>query len=136
MNRETKTLKRKSVNPWTWQDAMGYSQAVEVEGAERVLYCSGQGATDDEGRPVHPGDMRAQLTLAVDNLEAVLREADLTLSDVVRLDIYTTDMDGLWGAMDVVGARFAGNRPASTMVGVTRLAFPEMLVEIEAVAVA
>ena len=129
-------MERRSVNPWTWQDEMGFAQANEVSGERRVLVCSGQGSVDDEGRPVHAGDMRAQVTRTLDNLETVLREADMGLSDVVRLNHYTTDVDAFFGAMDLIAARMEGDRPSSTLLGVTRLAFPEMLVEIEATAMA
>jgi enamine deaminase RidA (YjgF/YER057c/UK114 family) len=129
-------MERRNVNPWTWQDEMGFAQANEVSGERRVLVCSGQGSVDDEGRPVHAGDMRAQVTRTLDNLETVLREADMGLSDVVRLNHYTTDVDAFFGAMDLIAARMEGDRPSSTLLGVTRLAFPEMLVEIEATAMA
>jgi enamine deaminase RidA (YjgF/YER057c/UK114 family) len=80
--------------------------------------------------------MRAQVARTMDNLETVLRESGMGLSDVVRLNYYTTDVDAFFGAMEVV-ARMEGNRPSSsTLLGVTRLAFPEMLVEIEATAMA
>ncbi len=86
---------------------------------------------------MHPEDMRAQITQAMDNLETVLREAGAQLSDVVRLNIYTTDVDRFFEAYDAVAGRLAetGCRPASTLLGVTRLALPELLVEIEASAV-
>ena len=131
-------MERRIVNPWKWQDGLGFVQAHEVSGAQRVLLCAGQTSVDAEGHPVHPGDMRAQVTLALDNLETVLREAGLTLADVVRLNYYTTDVEALFGAWDVVMERLAkaGCRPASTLLGVTRLAFPELLVEIEATAAA
>ena len=130
-------MARRIVNPWTWQDQFGFVQAHEVSGAQRVLLCAGQTSVDAEGRPAHPGDMRAQVALALDNLEAVLREAGLTLADVVRLNYYTTDVDAFFGASDIVMERLAGAdcRPASTLLGVARLAFPELLVEIEATAV-
>ena len=82
--------------------------------------------------------MRAQVGKALDNLEAVLRQAGLALADVARLNYYTTDVDAFLGAGDVWAARLAaaGCRPASTLLGVARLAFPELLVEIEATAVA
>ena len=72
----------------------------------------------------------------MDNLETVLREAGMGLSDVVRLNHYTTDVDAFFGAIDVVADRMEGNRPSSTLLSVTRLASPEMLVEIEATAMA
>lgn len=129
---------RRIVNPWKWQDQFGFVQAHEVSAAQRMLLCAGQTSTDAEGRPVHPGDMRGQVSLALDNLETVPREAGLTLADVVRLSYYATDVEALFGAWDVVRDRLnrAGCRPASTLLGVTRLAFPELLIEIEATAAA
>ena len=129
-------MERRIINPWTWQDDFGFVQANDVSGAQRTLYCSGVGSVDAEGRPVHAGDMAAQLGLALDNLETVLRQAGLGLADVVRLNYYTTDVDRLFEAYGAAVDRLAaaGCRPASTLLGVTRLAYPELLVEIEAVA--
>jgi enamine deaminase RidA (YjgF/YER057c/UK114 family) len=125
------------INPWTWQDTFGFAQANEVTDAQRLLVCAGQASVDGDGKPLHPGDVRAQLAQALDNLETVLAKAGLALSDVVRLNYYTTDVDGLFAAWEVVSSRLsaAGCRPASTLLGVARLAFPELLVEIEATAV-
>src|SRR5918997_1504805 len=78
-------------NPWGWQDQLGFVQANLVSGAQRMLVCAGQTSVDAEGRPLHPGDMRAQVNQALDNLETVLGEAGFTLADVVRLNYYTTD---------------------------------------------
>ena len=130
-------MERRIVNPWTWQDQMGYVQANDVSGAQRTIFLAGQASVDEEGAPVHPGDMEAQLNQTLDNVETVLREAGAGLSDVVRLNIYTTDVDGFFEAYGAVAGRLAqaGCRPASTLLGVTRLAYPEMLVEIEATAV-
>jgi len=113
----------------------------EVSGAQRTIFCAGQTSVDEEGRPVHPEDMRAQISQALTNIETVLDHAGFELSDVVRLNYYTTDVDGFfeafWGE-DALVTRLteAGCRPASTLLGVARLAFPELLVEIEATAVA
>lgn len=131
-------MERKVINPWTWQDQFGYVQANEVSGVQRILICSGQVSINAEGRPVHPEDMGAQLTQALDNLQAILREAGTELSDVVRLNVYTTDLNRFFEAYGAFAGRLAkaGCRPASTILGVTHLAFPELLVEIEATAVA
>ena len=132
-------METRVINPWTWQDAYGFVQANEVSGAERVLHVSGQTSVDDDGKPVHVGDVAGQAGRALDNLATVLGEAGMSLANVVRLNHYTTDVDAYlsegWG---VIAARLAdaGCRPASTLLGVTRLAFPEFLIEIEAVAVA
>ncbi len=131
-------MERRVINPWTWQDEFGFVQANEVRGVQRVLICSGQASMDAEGRPAHPGDMRAQLTQALDNLETVLKNAGFKLSDVMRLNIYTTDVDGFFEAWQALAGRLAesGCRQASTLLGVASLAFPELLIEIEATAVA
>jgi enamine deaminase RidA (YjgF/YER057c/UK114 family) len=126
------------LNPWTWQDQLGFVQGREVSGAKRVLYAAGQAAVDADGKPVHEGDMRGQLMRSMDNLEAVLAEAGAGLGDVVRLNYYTTDIDGFLESYDAVTSRLAevGARVSSTLLGISRLAQPELLVEIEATAVA
>ena len=131
-------MDRRIINPWKWQDQLGYVQANEVSGTQRTLFLAGQASVDEEGRPVHPENMGSQLTQSIDNLETVLREAGAELSDVVRLNIYTTDVDRFFEAYGATAGRLAeaGCRPASTLLGVTRLAYPELLVEIEATAVA
>ena len=131
-------MERRIVNPWTWQDALGFVQANELRGVQRLLVCSGQTSVDGEGRPVHPGDMTAQVGQALDNVETVLQQAGLTLADVVRLNVYTTDVDAFMGALGAVGPRLAaaGCRFASTLLGVARLSSLEMLVELEATAAA
>jgi enamine deaminase RidA (YjgF/YER057c/UK114 family) len=129
-------MERKIINPWTWQDRAGFVQGVEIHSAQRVLYCAGQTSMDSEGRPMHAGDMRAQITQALANLETVLTEAGYSLADVVRLNYYTTDVDRFIAESDVAKGRLAqaGCRPSSTLLGVTRLAYPELLIEIEATA--
>jgi enamine deaminase RidA (YjgF/YER057c/UK114 family) len=129
---------QRAVNPWTWQDQFGFAQAVEVSGSERALFCAGQTSSDADGNPLHPGDMRAQVGQALDNLETVLKEAGFDLSQVVRLNSYTTDVDAFLGCYDLLTSRLAeaGCRPSATLLGVARLAYPDYLVELEATAVA
>lgn len=125
------------LNPWTWQDAFSYSQAVEIRGATRQVVCSGQTSVDAQGHPLHAGDMAAQLRQAFDNLEAVLGKGGLTLRDVVRLNFYTTDVPAFLTASDEVGRRFATTGrcpPAGTLLGVARLFHADLLIEIEATA--
>jgi enamine deaminase RidA (YjgF/YER057c/UK114 family) len=125
------------INPWAWQDRLGFVQAQEVVGAERTLYCAGQTSVDENGQPLHDGDMEKQALQALDNLETVVREAGFELSDIARLNVYVTDVDAYRGAAPAVGARLAsaGVRQAATLLGVARLALPELMVEIEATAV-
>jgi enamine deaminase RidA (YjgF/YER057c/UK114 family) len=130
-------VERQVINPWSWQDQFGFVQANLVSEGERVLYCSGQTSVDAEGNPVHGGDMAAQLSQALDNLETVLEQAGARLSDVVRLDYYVTDVEALAAAQESVSLRLAeaNCRPASTLLVVAGLALPELMVELEATAV-
>lgn len=86
---------------------------------------------------MHAGDMAGQINQAFDNLERILQEAGYTLANVVRLNYYTTDVDLLLENYGVLVGRLtaAGAQPSSTLLGVTRLAFPDWLIEIEATAV-
>jgi enamine deaminase RidA (YjgF/YER057c/UK114 family) len=86
-------VERRIVNPWTWQDELGFVQANEIVGANRVLYCAGVVSVDGNGAPQHAGDIRAQSLRALDNLETILHEAGYTLADVVRLNTYVVDVD-------------------------------------------
>ncbi|MEU5625623.1 MULTISPECIES: RidA family protein [Streptomyces] len=130
-------MERNAVNPVSWSVGMGFNQGEVVSGHARTLYLSGQTAMSEEGRPEHDGDMAAQLALAVDNVEAVLAEADMSLANLVRLNVYTSDVDLLLQHYGVLAGRLgaAGVAPATTMLGVTRLAVPGQLVELEGTAV-
>ena len=131
-------MERTAVNPVTWSVAMGFNQGEVVSGATRTLYCSGQTAMGADGEPRHDGDMAAQLALSLDNLEAVLGEAGMSLADLVRLNVYTTDVDLLFAHYGVLASRLgaAGVAPTTTMLGVARLAIPVLMVELEGTAVA
>lgn len=117
---------------------MGFNQGEVVSGQTRTLYCSGQTAMSADGQPQHEGDLAAQLALSIDNLEAVLGAADMTLANLVRLNVFTTDVDLLFPHYGVLAGRLgaAGVAPTTTMLGVTRLAIPGQLIELEGTAVA
>jgi enamine deaminase RidA (YjgF/YER057c/UK114 family) len=131
-------MERKAVNPWDWSIRLGFNQAEIIDGATRQVLCAGQTSVDGEGNPQHLGDMRGQIGLALDNLEAVLKGAGMNLSNVVRLAVYATDVDAALGNFDLMGMRFGPHRvaPPMTLLGVTRLAIPGLLFEIEATALA
>jgi enamine deaminase RidA (YjgF/YER057c/UK114 family) len=130
-------MKRTSINPVPWSLKLGFDQAVLIDGHQRQLVCGGQDAVDADGNPQHPGDMAAQLELSLDNLEAVLAAADMTLANIIRLNVYTTDFDELVKRWASLTGRFAnsGGRFATSLVGVTRLFTPQLLVLLEATAV-
>jgi len=131
-------LQRTAVNPVTWSADLGFNQGELVAGQTRTLYCSGQTAMNADGKPEHDGDPAGQLALSLDNLEAVLGTAGMSLANLVRLNVYTTDVDRLFPHYGVLAARLAaaGVAPATTMLGVTRLAIPGQMVELEGTAVA
>ncbi|MFW6694426.1 RidA family protein [Streptomyces sp. MAR4 CNX-425] len=131
-------MERTAINPVTWSQDMGFHQGELVSGHTRTLYLSGQTAMSPDGRPLHDGDMAAQLALSADNLEAVLADADMSLANLVRLNVYTTDVDLLLRHYGTLAGRLAAAQaaPTSTMLGVTRLAIPSLLVELEGTAVA
>jgi enamine deaminase RidA (YjgF/YER057c/UK114 family) len=131
-------VERTAVNPVTWSVEMGFNQGEVVSGHTRTLYISGQTAMSGDGKPQHDGDMAAQLTLSMDNVEAVLGEAAMSLANLVRLNVYTTDVDLLFQHYGVLAARLGAAEvaPTTTMLGVTRLAIPGQMVELEGTAVA
>lgn len=129
-------MKRTPVNPWTWSLNLGYNQAEILEGARRQLSCAGQTAVDATGAPQHADNMREQIDLTLNNLEAVLEGAGMGLGNVTHLRVYATDVDEALRHFDLLGARFgpAGVAPPMTLLGVTRLALPGLHIEIEATA--
>ncbi|HVM54527.1 MAG TPA: RidA family protein [Acidimicrobiales bacterium] len=130
-------MQRTVINPWPWSVQWGFDQATLVESPSKIVFCSGQTAIDADGNPQHPGDMTAQLTMAYENLAAVLADAGMTLDNVVRITAFTTDMDAFLGAVAAVQANLGRDlRNAFTLIGVSRLALPDLLVELEAIAVA
>lgn len=131
-------MERTAINPVTWSSEMGFNQGELVVGGTRTLYISGQTAMSSDGKPRHEGDMGAQLALAVDNVEAVLNDAGMSLADLVRLNVFTTSIDQLFPHYGVLAGRLgaAGVAPATIMLEVTRLAVPGQMVELEGTAVA
>jgi len=119
-----------SVSPY--EDVIGFSRAVRVG---ELVFVSGTVAWGPDGKLVGKGDVYAQAKQTLANIEGYLRQAGATLKDVVRTRIYLTDI-GRW--QEVARAHreaFGDVRPASSMLEISGLAEPEMLVEIEAVAV-
>jgi enamine deaminase RidA (YjgF/YER057c/UK114 family) len=115
-----------------YEPKIGFSRAVK---AGNTIYVSGTVAWGDDGTLVGPGDMYAQAKQTIRNIEKALAQAGASLRDVVRTRIFVTDISRLDDAARAHGEAFSEIRPASTMVEVSRLADPEMLIEIEAVAV-
>ncbi|UHG93867.1 RidA family protein [Spirosoma oryzicola] len=129
-------MKKAMNNPWQWQDQLGYAQGVEIAHATHTLYCAGQAAMDAQGQPVET-DMNGQIRLSFDNLETVLQNAGYSMTNVVRLNFYTTSIEQFFAAYGQIIHRLSmsGCTPSSTLVEVKALAFPQLMVELEATAV-
>ena len=125
----------KRTNPPTLSKPTGYTHIVEVTGPAKTVYIAGQVARDSDGNIVGAGDMKAQAEQVFKNLEAALAAAGATFADVVKMNIYVTDMDDAPSMRKVRARYFGETSPASTLVQVVHLARPEFMLEIEVIAV-
>ena len=131
-------MEKREINPTEWLLAFNLNQGIEVTGGQRVLYLSGQTANAADGSPMHAGDLVAQFRLAWSNVKDALASSDMDATNIVRLNMYTTDVDGFMAVAADLVPIFAedGCKPVSTLLGVTKLFEPEIMVELEATAVA
>lgn len=100
-HKQVKQMEKREINPWKWQDARNYVQAVEVKNPEATLYISGQTAIDSEGIS-STADMRTQLKKALENLETVIKEAGYEAKNIVRMNVYTTSHEEFFKEWDVL----------------------------------
>ena len=129
-------LEKRAVNPWSWQEKFGFSQAWRVEGAQSVVFLSGQGPLLPDGQ-VLDADFEGQARLVFENLRTVLEQAGVGFESVVKLTAYFTDITNLRTYAQVRDEFMGSASPsASTAVEVTSLALPGMTLEVEAIAVA
>lgn len=131
-------MQKNTHNPTPWLQHFGLNHAVEVSGATRTLYLSGQTAADAEGEPLHPGDLVAQYRSAWQCLLDALAAADMDPVNLVRLNFYVTDVPAFMEAADQIMPIHtqAGAEIACTLLGVAALYHPDIMIEIEGTAVA
>jgi len=124
-----------ALNPAEIRTAFGrYSHGVEVAAGSRLVFCSGQlGVGPDDSVP---DGVEAQTQLCFENIAAILREAGLALSDVVRINAYVTAREHMQGYMRVRDAHVGAPPPASTLMIVSGFTRAEFVVEVEAIAAA
>ena len=127
-------MEKTQVNPWEWQDRFGFSQAWKVDGARSVVFLAGQIPVSAEGTVV-AGDFDAQARQVFDNLLAVLDQAGAGFDSVVKLTVFLTDISKLVDYRRIKSEFIPGPQPASSAVEVRSLALPEIMIEVEAIAV-
>ena len=128
-------MNTQQVNPWTWQDQFGFSQAWRVDGAQSIVFVSGQGPISPTGEVVGAGDFEAQTRQVFENLQTVLADAGASLDAIMKITVFLTDIGNLRDFGRIKAEFIAGDQPASTALEVSSLALPEMMIEVEAFAV-
>jgi 2-iminobutanoate/2-iminopropanoate deaminase len=116
-------------------DPPAYTQTMKVTGAQTILFISGQVAYDEKGQPAHPGDFAGQARATYAALQAQVEAGGGTLSSIVKLTTYLVDIRHRADLASIREEFFGKKAPASTLVGVTALAQPGWLIEVEAIAV-
>lgn len=131
-------MEKREINPTPWMQGFGMNHGIEVTSGSRVLYLSGQVPTDSDGAPMHAGDLVAQFGQAWSNIKDCLAAADMGPENVVRMNMYTTDVDGFMANASEMVPLFSsdGCAPTSTLLGVDRLFAESVMIELEVTAVA
>ena len=136
---DTMAIKREKIQPKGIHVRMmagqpAYTQVVTVSGTGRQIFVAGQLARDAQGNCVGKGDMRAQIQQVGENIKACLEAAGATLADIVKTNTYVTDFEEFSKHGDMRMRYFGPATPTSTTVEIRRLAGPDFMIEIEAIA--
>ena len=128
-------MEKRQINPWEWQNAFGYSQAWRVDAPQSIVYVAGQVAITPDGTVLSDADFATQARQVFRNLQTVLEQSGAAFEDVVKVNVYLTDISRLQEYRDVKAEFVSGPQPASTSVEIKALAVPGLMIEIEAVAI-
>ncbi len=124
---------RRTVDPgWAWDDRLPLAQGKQIG---NTIYVSGQVAYNSDGKLVGEGDMKAQTRQVFENIKSVLESAGSGLKDIVKINTYITDGSKFMDMLAVRSEIFGSDPPASTAVVIAALAFPGLLIEVEAIAI-
>src|SRR5579875_2201383 len=121
-------MDKRQINPWRWQDQLGFSQAWRVDGAQSIVFLAGQAPISSEGRLVGEDDFEAQARQVFENLGTVLEQSGASFESIVKLTVYLTDTSKLRDYARVKAEYVHGAQPASTAIGVASLAMPGMMI--------
>jgi enamine deaminase RidA (YjgF/YER057c/UK114 family) len=128
-------IERQNLFPAGLSRPTGHWTTVTTARPGKLVFISGLTAKNERGEIVGAGDVRAQTRQVCENLAAAMRAAGGDLADIMRVDVYIRDMSGFKDIHDIRREFFGPNPPASTMVAVSGFTHPDMLIEINAIAV-
>jgi enamine deaminase RidA (YjgF/YER057c/UK114 family) len=128
-------MDKTEINPWTWQDEWGFSQAWKIDGAKSIVFLAGQTGVDDDGEFISHDDFEGEVRLMFKNMERVMQEAGGSLKDVVRITVFIKDMSKIDEFTRIKKEIFGDYQPAQSAIGVSCLAIPDLTFEVEATAV-
>ena len=129
-------LKREIINPWSWQEELGFVHGNKISNPASWLFLSGQTASNEHGHCLCIDDMPGQIDQVLRNIGTVLQQGGMDFTHVVRLNIYTTDIAKLMASHDhmVERLRALGCRHTGTLLGISALASPGAMIEMEVTA--
>lgn len=126
-------MTKQEIDPgWSWDDQFLYSQGIQVGD---LLFISGQAALTEDGSIVGPGDFNAQAHQVFQNLKTVLNKVGADLNDIVKVTVFVTDMQNFPAFVELRREYFSPPYPADTIAQVQSLALPDLMIEIEAIAI-
>ena len=128
-------MEKRQVNPWTWQDKFGFSQAWRLDGAQALILLAGQSSVSAEGELVGEDDFEAQVRQIFENLRTVLEGCGAGLESIFKVVVYLTDIANLPAYERIVADALPGPKPVGTALQVSALAAPGMMIEVDATAV-